>query len=45
MEIFSYYLSKGYTKKKALQNTKKKMMHKMPYYWAPFILMGESGNI
>jgi CHAT domain-containing protein/tetratricopeptide (TPR) repeat protein len=45
MEIFYHYLSKGYTKNKALQNTKKKMMHKMPYYWAPFILMGESGNI
>jgi CHAT domain-containing protein len=45
MEIFYYYLSKGYTKNKALQNTKKKMMNKMPYYWAPFILMGETGNI
>jgi CHAT domain-containing protein len=45
MEIFYYYLSKGYTKNKALQFTKKKMMNKMPYYWAPFILMGETGNI
>lgn len=45
MELFYYYLSKGYTKNKALQFTKKKMMNKMPYYWAPFILMGETGNI
>jgi CHAT domain-containing protein len=45
MEIFYYYLSKGYTKNKALQFTKKKMMNKMPYFWAPFILMGETGNI
>ncbi len=45
MEIFYYYLSKGYTKNKALQNTKKKMMNKMPYFWAPFILMGETGDI
>lgn len=45
MEIFYYYLSQGYTKNKALQNTKKKMMHKMPYYWAPFVLMGETGDI
>ena len=45
MEIFYYYLSKGYTKNKALQFTKKKMMNKMPYFWAPFILMGETGDI
>lgn len=45
MEIFYYHLSKGYTKNKALQFTKKKMMNKMPYYWAPFILMGETGDI
>ena len=45
MEIFYYYLSKGFPKNKALQFTKKKMMNKMPYYWAPFILMGETGDI
>jgi CHAT domain-containing protein/tetratricopeptide (TPR) repeat protein len=45
MEIFYGYLSKGFPKDKALQFTKKKMMNKMPYYWAPFILMGETGNI
>jgi CHAT domain-containing protein len=45
MEIFYYYLSKGFPKNKALQFTKKKMMKKMPYYWAPFILMGETGDI
>lgn len=45
MEIFYYYLSKGYTKNKALQFTKKKMMNKMPYFWAPFILIGETGDI
>lgn len=45
MEIFYSYLSKGFSKNKALQFTKKKMMNKMPYYWAPFILMGETGNI
>ena len=45
MEIFYYYLSKGYTKNKALQFTKKRMMNKMPYFWAPFILMGETGDI
>ena len=45
MEIFYGYLSKGFPKNKALQFTKKKMMNKMPYYWAPFILMGETRNI
>jgi CHAT domain-containing protein/tetratricopeptide (TPR) repeat protein len=45
MEIFYSYLSKGFSKNKALQFTKKKMMNKMPYYWAPFVLMGETGNI
>lgn len=45
MEIFYYYLSKGYNKNKALQFTKKKMMNKMPYFWAPFILIGETGDI
>jgi CHAT domain-containing protein len=45
MNIFYYYLSKGFPKNKALQFTKKKMMNQAPYYWAPFILIGDSGNI
>jgi CHAT domain-containing protein/tetratricopeptide (TPR) repeat protein len=45
MEIFYTYLSDGFPKSKALQYTKKRMMKKLPYYWAPFILIGETGNI
>lgn len=45
MNIFYYYLSKGFPKNKALQFTKKKMINQAPYYWAPFILIGDSGNI
>jgi CHAT domain-containing protein len=45
MNSFYYYLSKGYPKNKALQFTKKKMMSQSPYFWAPFILIGDTGNI
>lgn len=45
MDIFYHYLSKGYPKNKALQLTKMNMINKMPYYWAPFILIGETGDI
>lgn len=45
MNTFYFYLSKGFTKNKALQFTKKKMMIQTPYYWAPFILIGDSGRI
>ncbi|MFM7091111.1 MAG: CHAT domain-containing protein [Bacteroidota bacterium] len=45
MDIFYHYLSKGYPKNKALQLTKMSMINKMPYYWAPFILIGETGDI
>lgn len=45
MNSFYYYLSKGYSKNKALQITKKKMLNQSPYFWAPFILIGDTGAI
>jgi CHAT domain-containing protein len=45
MTTFYYYLSKGYPKTKALQITKKKMIKQSPYYWAPFILIGDTGGL
>jgi len=45
MNSFYYYLSKGYSKNKALQFAKKKMINQSPYFWAPFILIGDAGTI
>lgn len=44
MDIFYYYLTKGYDKAQALRLAKLKMMKTKychPYYWAAFILNGE----
>jgi len=44
MKYFYQYLAQGKTKTQALRQTKLKMLnsrYKHPYYWAPFILIGD----
>ncbi len=47
MKEFYGYLVKGVSKEEALRQAKLKMLgsrYSHPYYWAPFILMGESSS-
>lgn len=51
MSKFYYYLKKGYSKDKALRKAKLKFLKKTgmlkshPYFWSPYISIGDSSGI